>query len=102
MYSYISVVSPQDSITISPAGNVLAGFNSAVTLSCSAQGGPNNMVVWRRQGTVISSGDSELELLMITSSDAGVYQCTVTNDAGSDDNTVLLTGMYFPYEKARS
>ena len=32
---------------------------------------------------------------MITGSDSGVYQCMVTNDAGSGDTSVSLTGMCY-------
>ena len=93
MDSYISVVSPEGSVVI-PVGEVLTSFNSTVTLPCTAQGGPNNMFQWSKQGIVIYNG-SQLEITMITGTDAGMYQCIVTNDAGSDDASVLLIGMCY-------
>ena len=76
-----------------PPGDVLTNFNSTVSLICGAQGGPNNMFEWSNQGMVVSNSDV-LELTMITGSDGGTYQCTVTNDAGSDTATTLVIGMY--------
>ena len=95
MDSYIFVVSPKGSVIISLFGNVLTtSVNSTVTFRCSAQGGPNNMFQWSKQGIVVYNG-SQLELTMITGSDAGVYQCIVTNDAGSGDSSVSLIGMCY-------
>ena len=75
---------------------VLTNFNSTENITCTAKGGPNNMFQWRRQGIApVISNNSVLELTMITGSDGGVYECTVTNDAGSDTNSTLVTGMYF-------
>ena len=86
-------MSPADSVFI-PFGNVLTTFNSTVNLTCMAQGGPNNMFEWSRQGMTFSN-NSVLELTMITGSDGGTYQCTVTNDAGSDVASTSVIGMNF-------
>ena len=59
-----------------------------------ANGGPNNMFQWTRQGTIVSNNDV-LELAMITGSDGGIYQCTVTNDAGSDTLMTSVIGMWY-------
>ena len=102
---YTSVVSPEDSVFVLYnilLGNVqidgvhmiLVSFNSTVSLTCMTQGGPNNMFEWSRQGMIVSNS-SVLELPMITGSDGGIYQCTVTNDAGSDVVNVSVIGMYF-------
>ena len=99
--SYISVVSPAGSVFISPFGSVLTNFNSTTSLTCNAQGGPNNMFVWRRQGMIVSNS-SVLELTMITGSDGGVYECTVTNDAGSDMNSATVIGMCYSYKSTFS
>ena len=95
---YISVVSPEGSVLILPFGSVLTNFNSTVSLTCTAQGGPNNMFVWRRQGMIVSNS-SVLELTMITGSDGGVYECTVTNDAGSGAASTSVIGMYIKFHK---
>ncbi|XP_065904165.1 hemicentin-1-like isoform X3 [Dysidea avara] len=83
------IVSPQGSVSVSPPGNILTAVNIKVTLTCIAQGGPNNMFKWRRQGVVISN-DPVLSIPMVTGSDGGVYQCTVSNDAGSDTATTTI------------
>ena len=77
-----------------PSGNVLTSFSSTVSITCTAQGGPDNMFVWRRQGMIVSNS-SVLELTMITGSDGGVYECTVTNDAGSDTASTTVISKYF-------
>ena len=43
---------------------------------------------------MIVSNSSVLEFTMITGSDGGVYECTVTNDAGSAAVNITVTGMY--------
>ena len=91
---YIFVVSPAGSVFVSPFGNVRTNFNSTVSLTCSAQGGPNNMFEWSKQGVIVSNSDV-LELTMITGSDGGLYVCNVTNDAGSDTANTSVIGMYF-------
>ena len=72
---------------------VLTNFNSTESITCTADGGPDNMFEWRRQGmaSVITS-NSILELTMITGSDGGVYECTVTNDAGSGTASTSVLG----------
>ena len=92
--SCITLVSPQGSIFIISPGNVLTSFNSTVSLTCTALGGPNNMFEWSRLGVIVSNSDV-LELTMITGSDGGVYQCAVTNDAGSGTANTSVIGMYF-------
>ena len=87
-------MSPQDSVLTFPGGIVFTNFNSTVSLLCGAQGGPNNMFEWSRLGVIVSNSDV-LELTMITGSDGGVYQCTVTNDAGSGTANTSVIGMYF-------
>ena len=72
--------------------DIFATVNSTVELTCSAEGGPNNMFVWRRQGVVISN-NPVLSIPMVTGSDGGIYQCTVSNAAGNDFATTSVTGM---------
>ena len=91
--SYISVVSPADSVMVDHP-TVLTNFNLTESITCSAQGGPNNMFEWSKQGVIVSNSDV-LELTMITGSDGGLYVCNVTNDAGSDTANTSVIGMYF-------
>ena len=78
-----------------PSGNILANFNSTVSINCSGEGGPNNMFEWSKQGAGVVSNNAVLEFPMITSTDGAVYECTVSNAAGSDVASVLLTGMCY-------
>ena len=91
LYVYTYVVSPEGTIAISE--DILTTFDSSVNITCSAEGGPNNVYEWRKQGELIFT-DSELYLQSITGSDGGVYQCTVINAAGSDAASTLLSGTY--------
>ena len=82
-------VSPLGSVEIMPSENTFPSLNSTVNLTCAADGGPNNRFVWRRNGTVVSNS-ARLELTVNTSSDGGMYECTVTNGAGSGTETTLV------------
>ena len=75
---------------------VLTNFNSTESITCTADGGPDNMLEWRKQGpALVITRNSILELTMITGSDGGVYECTVTNDAGSDTASTTVISKYF-------
>ena len=85
------VVSPQGSVEISPV-DIATTVNSTVNINCSAEGGPNNMFEWSKQGTGVVSNDAVLEFPMITGTDGAVYECTVYNAAGNETMNVTLTG----------
>ena len=87
-------MSPAGSLLIYPFGDILTNFSSTVNLTCLALGGPDNMFVWRRQGMIVTNS-SVLELTMITGSDGGVYECTVTNDAGYEMCNSTVFGMCY-------
>ena len=88
-------MSPEDSVMVDRS-TVLTNFNSTESITCTAEGGPDNMFEWRRQGMApVISSNSVLELTMITGSDGGIYECTVTNNAGSDTANTSVTGMCY-------
>ena len=92
MFIPFCTVSPKGSVQISP-GDVPTSFNSNLTLTCANEGGPNNMFEWRQNGMIISGANGPvLSIPIVTGSDGGDYQCNVTNAAGSDDDTVTITG----------
>ncbi len=66
-----------------------------VTLSCSAEGGPYNTFLW----TYLRTGEdvANTSEYTVTSSvlTGGDYQCTVSNDAGNDNDTATLNGMCY-------
>ena len=51
------------------------------------------MLEWKKQGVVISN-DPVLSIPMVTGSDGGLYQCTVSNAAGSDNATTTVISMF--------
>ena len=85
------VVSPDGSVDISPV-NITTTVNSTENITCSAEGGPNNMFEWSKQGTGFVSNNAVLEFPMITGTDGAVYECTVSNAAGNETRNVTLTG----------
>ena len=91
LFVFSDVVSPQGSVEISPV-DITTTVNSTVNITCSADGGPNNMFEWSKQGTGVVSNDAVLEFPMITSTDSAVYECTVYNAAGNETLDVTLIG----------
>ena len=86
-------MSPADSVMVDPP-TVLTSFNSTENITCLAEGGPDNMFEWSKQGVIVSNSDV-LELTMITGSDGGLYVCNVTNDAGYGTANTSVIGTYF-------
>ena len=89
----VFLVSPEGSVLI--IGVVIASFGSTVNSICYAGGGPNNIYEWTNiLGEAVSSSN-QLQLSSITGSDAGDYACTVTNAAGSGNETTTVTGKIY-------
>ena len=90
--STIIAVSPEGSIQINPTA--INGNDSGVaTFTCMAFGGPGNMFSWTKvRDNRNITNNSELMLVDLMASDGGVYQCTVENLAGSENDTVTLNG----------
>lgn len=85
-------VSPEGSIQVDPT-IINSNDSGNATFTCMALGGPGNTFSWlkvRDMTTVINN--SELMLVDIMASDGGVYQCTVENLAGNENDTVTLNG----------
>ena len=85
---FISTVSPEGSVVVSPL-DVVLNFRDDVTLLCTAMGGPDNSFNWKRNGTVIGN-DSTIHLVTVDDSHGGDYTCTVSNAAGSDSASTTL------------
>ena len=88
---FSDVVSPEGSVEISPV-DITTTVNLTVNITCSAEGGPNNVFEWSKQGTGVVSNDNVLEFPMITGTDGAVYECTMSNAAGNETRNVTLTG----------
>ena len=83
-------MSPQGSASVAPS-NPSANQNDNITLSCFAQGGPSNSFQWSLDSQTLPGETNQvLTLLQVTT--GGVYGCTVTNAAGMDSSTAVLTG----------
>ena len=64
-------------------------------LHCSSEGGPQLEYSWSRTNTLSNdtiTNTNNLTISNITTLDGGNYTCTVTNDAGSNSNTVTVYG----------
>jgi netrin-G3 ligand len=83
--SALLTVSPLGTVNVSPAA-LVANESDVVNLSCAAEGGPNNTLMWLFDGTPINSS-AFLTVTVSTAVDGGVYSCQVSNDAGSGSNS---------------
>ena len=64
--------------------------NEPATLNCVASGGPNNTFMWFFDGELI---ENELDdTLALSEVEGGEYTCRVSNVAGSENASVILTG----------
>ena len=90
MWLYSPPVSPLGTVNVSPAA-LVANESDVVNLSCAAEGGPNNTLMWLFDGTPINSS-AFLTVTVSTAVDGGVYSCQVSNDAGSGSNSGRVFG----------
>ena len=91
-FTPVTTVSPEGSIQVDPT-TINGNDSGNATFNCMALGGPGNMFSWTKvRDNAVVVNDSELMLVDIMASDGGVYQCSVENLAGSDNDTVILNG----------
>ena len=75
-------VSPVGSIS---PGNTIAMVGGTFMFMCNVLGGPNNTFQWKLNYHLLPNEMMDTLLLTsVTVSDAGIYSCVVTNDAGED------------------
>jgi hypothetical protein len=71
-------------ITQPPASALVINIGSPATLSLTATGTPAPSFQWRKNGVAIAGATaSSFTIAAVNLSDAGVYDCVVTNTAGS-------------------
>ena len=88
----MNTVSPFGSVTADPS-EITIPFNGKAVFNCSALGGPDNQFTWTYLNTGdIVSNESDLIIEMATLNNAGEYECTVSNSAGSESVTTDLNG----------
>ncbi len=86
-------VSPEGSVGVEPAFQVLERFDN-ITFACSSLGGPDNSYQWQRDNIYLSN-ETMLTLTNLSASDGGVYSCLVGNNAGNETfNTTLFIRPY--------
>ena len=92
--------------------DVFAVVGDSLTLSCTSRGSPPDTFSWVKDGLIAPLSPSLTSIIHntttaifitsytihnATTSDSGVYTCTVTNPIGSDSETVnvtIVTGEY--------
>ena len=70
--------------------NVIVDLNDNVHLICNSSGGPNNTIMWFLDGELIESELSNT--LNLVEVEGGEYTCSVSNAAGSENASLILTG----------
>ena len=74
-------------------GDNLYSQGDQLQLNCSSEGGPQLEYTWIFSGSIITNANSNiLTIDNITTSNGGNYTCNVTNNAGSDNNTITVYG----------
>ena len=85
-------VSPEGSVEVSSLNEtVLYDPNVAAALKCTARGGPDNSFQWLFNNQVIVN--ERAEILNLGEVEGGSYTCQVSNAAGSERATILITGI---------
>ena len=94
-------ISPEGSVMIQPQ-NMTFNYEDEVNITCTCDGGPNNMFSWLLNGSIITSGtnsytisstefSSILTISGIRAPDhGGLYQCIKENIAGNGSDTTYV------------
>ena len=76
-------------------GESLYSQGDQLQLNCLSEGGPQLEYTWTYSGSIITNANSNiLTIDNITTSNGGNYTCNVTNNAGSDNNTITVYGKF--------
>ncbi|MBN3302329.1 HMCN1 protein, partial [Amia calva] len=91
-------VSP--SIALGPT-NITVTVNVQTTLSCEATGIPKPTVTWKKNGRILNTDQNQnmyrllssgsLVVIAPTVEDTALYECSVSNEAGEDQRSIVLT-----------
>ena len=105
--NYLSSVYTVAPVIDTPSSStVTVTIGSSLTLSCTSQGSPPDTFIWRKdndptvlQSTSITAVDytstsavfrADYSIDNVTTSDNGMYTCTITNPIGSDSITITV------------
>ena len=65
-------------------------------LNCSSEGGPELEYTWTFSGSMIDNANASMLIITnLTTSNGGEYTCSVSNDAGSDSDTITVYSEFF-------
>ena len=68
-------------------------YGDALTLNCTASGGPANMFRWFKDGVLLQGNDGGvLEISAVNATDGGLYECEVNNTAGNSTVDITIYG----------
>ena len=99
----ITVAAPVITTAILSTVNVVIG--APLTLSCTSEGSPPDTFTWMKDGVPITQSNSfsmvthtntiavfrsEYTISGVSTSDSGIYTCTVTNPIGSDSYSITV------------
>ncbi len=92
----VCAVSPEGSVGVEPVDCVYTLDDNA-TFTCFSLGGLNNIVQWYKDNVRIDQATrTQLVVRDIEDTNGGVYTCTVSNSAGSENaSTTLYVAPYF-------
>ena len=82
--------------TVAPYNVVIVGDNvynqgEQLQLNCSSEGGPMLEYTWYFSGDIIPNANtSTLTINNVNTTHAGDYTCSVTNDVGTDSDTITV------------
>ena len=88
----LSLVSPRNLVNVTST-TILTNQSDDEMFTCVSGGGPENTFQWYLNGELLSNETSPvINITMVTASDAGEYNCTVTNAAGGGSDVATLIG----------
>ena len=72
-------------------GKILYNRGEELQLNCSSEGGPVLAYTWLLSGDIIPNANmNTLTIDNVNTTHAGDYSCNVTNDAGTDSDTITV------------
>ena len=86
VYNSLALVAPYD---VNATGNNMYPQGEQLRLSCLSEGGPQLEYSWIFSGSEIATTPI-LTINNVSASNGGDYTCNVTNDAGSESDTITV------------
>ena len=71
-------------------GDNLYNHRDQLVLSCSSEGSPELEYTWLPPGNVNSITSTRSTLIIDNISNGGEYTCNMTNNFGTDSNTIIV------------